>query len=334
MKRGSSGLSLVVGIDKPRGMSSHDVVNRVRRVFGERRVGHTGTLDPLATGVLPICIGPATRLDSYLTGHDKRYLATMRFGYETTTDDSEGHPTTTGPVPAELEDYGFASSYIERLVGDHIQTPPQYSAVKINGKKAYEIARSGSEADIPSRAVRIIESIFHEVGKDASTDLTTWTFEILASKGTYIRSLVRDIGRDLGCPAHMTDLRRLSSGSVFLDDCVTIEALENVGVQASIDPVRALGMRLAFCDDYERFVSSGTKLFENQVELFYMPALDEAHRFSSCTSTTIKSFEPPCDGELVSILIGNHLKAIYRFDAEKHVYLPDCVFSIPVARCS
>lgn len=333
MKRGSSGLSLVVGIDKPRGISSHDVVNRVRRVFSERRVGHTGTLDPLATGVLPICVGPATRLDTYLTGHDKRYLATMCFGFETTTDDSEGHPTTTGSVHAVLDDESFASSYIEGLIGEHVQTPPQYSAVKIDGRKAYEIARSGSEADIPSRTIRIIESVFHEVGKDPSTGLTTWTFEVLASKGTYIRSLVRDIGRDLDCPAHMTDLRRISSGALSLDDCVTIRTLENVGEKAAIDPVRALGMRLAFCDDYERFVSSGTKLFENQVELFEAPALDEAHRLSSCAPTTIRSRLAPSNGELVSIVIGNRLKAIYRFDAGTRTYLPECVFSIPVARC-
>ena len=119
MKRGQSGLSLLVAIDKPLGMSSHDVVNACRRIYGERRVGHTGTLDPLATGLLPICVGPATRLDNYLTGHDKGYRVSIGFGFETTTDDVEGQICSEGPIEEHLKDTAFAASFIESLIGKH-----------------------------------------------------------------------------------------------------------------------------------------------------------------------------------------------------------------------
>ena len=115
MKRGESGLSLVIGVDKPSGTTSHDVVNRCRRIFGEKRVGHTGTLDPLASGVLPICIGPATRLGAYLTGHDKAYRATIAFGVGTDTDDCEGAVTRTAPVPVEVGDRAFAEQFVAQM---------------------------------------------------------------------------------------------------------------------------------------------------------------------------------------------------------------------------
>ena len=124
MKRGESGLSLVVGVDKPSGMTSHDVVNRCRRIFGEKRVGHTGTLDPLASGVLPICIGPATRLGAYLTGHDKSYRATIAFGVGTDTDDCEGTVTRTGEAPVEVGDRCFAEQAVEQMLGPQKQLPP------------------------------------------------------------------------------------------------------------------------------------------------------------------------------------------------------------------
>ena len=141
MKRGESGLSLVIGVDKPSGMTSHDVVNRCRRIFGEKRVGHTGTLDPLASGVLPICIGPAARLGAYLTGHDKAYRATIAFGVGTDTDDCEGAVTRTAPVPVEVGDRAFAEQFVAQMVGPQKQLPPAYSAIKVNGKKSYSTMR-------------------------------------------------------------------------------------------------------------------------------------------------------------------------------------------------
>ncbi|MBE6472156.1 MAG: tRNA pseudouridine(55) synthase TruB [Coriobacteriaceae bacterium] len=331
-KRGESGLSLLVGIDKPQGMSSHDVVNRVRRIFGERRVGHTGTLDPMATGVLPICIGPATRLDQYLTGHEKAYRATVRFGFETTTDDAEGEPTVRADVPDQYTDQGFARMCVESLKGTHEQVPPQYSAVKLDGKKAYEVARKGGEVSIPARTIEVYESIFRGASRDEELGLPVWEFDVRASKGTYIRSLARDLGRGLDCPAHLKALRRLQSGAISLEDCVSLETLEALGTQAALDPVRALNVRFAFCDDVERFVESGNKLFDNQVSLkeplSYAPQNDQC----ACTSRVAPSANPPEDGELVAIVIANALKALYRYDAESATYRPDCVFSTPIAR--
>ena len=135
-KRGTTDLSLMVAVDKPSGMTSHDVVNRVRRIFGERRVGHTGTLDPLASGVLPVCIGPATRLDNYLVGHAKSYVVSVIFGAATDTDDAEGEVIRTGDVPEEVFDPFFATTFVAGLVGKSKQLPPVYSAIKVAGTKA------------------------------------------------------------------------------------------------------------------------------------------------------------------------------------------------------
>ncbi len=328
-KRGQSGLSLLVGVDKPKGMTSHDVVNCCRRVFGERRVGHTGTLDPLASGVLPICVGPATRLDNYLTGHDKRYRATMRFGSETDTDDALGTVTRQAPVPGRFADPSFAEEQVRSLVGEHDQVPPRYSAVKLQGKKAYERARAGQDVQLPARRIRVLESSLVAVGACPETGLTTWEFDVKVSKGTYIRSLVRDLGRALECPAHLLELRRLSSGLVHLQDCVSLEELQRRGVEAALDPVRVLGLRCAFADDAARFVEAGAKLFPDQAKLFDPP---HAQDFDCCTSSLAPSAAAPADGEIVCIVIANRLKALYRYDAAAALFRPECVFSTPIAR--
>lgn len=165
MKRGSSEYCLVLGIDKPLGMSSHDVVNRVRRIFGERRVGHTGTLDPMAEGVLPVCVGPATRLDPYLTGHDKTYRVRIAFGIATTTDDAEGEILRRGEVPSELADRSFVERFVAGQVGKRKQLPPAYSAIKVNGKKAYEAARQGTIIDLAPRDIEVMEARLIAVGR-------------------------------------------------------------------------------------------------------------------------------------------------------------------------
>ncbi|MBQ3106575.1 MAG: tRNA pseudouridine(55) synthase TruB, partial [Eggerthellaceae bacterium] len=158
MKRGSSGLSLVVAVDKPSGMSSHDVVNRCRRIFGEKRVGHTGTLDPLASGVLPICVGPAARLDAYMTNHDKRYVVQVVFGASTDTDDCMGSVLNTGSVPSRLYSEEFATDFVAGLVGKHRQLPPVYSAIKVNGEKACDAARKGRIIDLTPREIEVYDA--------------------------------------------------------------------------------------------------------------------------------------------------------------------------------
>ena len=331
MKRGDSGLSLVVPVNKPSGLSSHDVVNRVRRIFGERRCGHTGTLDPLASGVLPICVGPATRLDRYMVGHDKVYRVRIAFGRETTTDDVEGETTVTGSIPSFVRDESFAADYAAGLVGVHSQVPPAYSAIKVEGKKAYEVARKGQGVELEPRRVEVYSAKLVEVRDDDIEDVS-WVVDVHVSKGTYIRALARDMGRNLTCPAHVAELMRLQAGRIGIDECVSLETLETLGLEAAIDPVRLLGLRFAFADDVERFVASGNALRVGQVALYEpLPAPGE-ERGCACTNSICLSDEAPHDGELASIVVVNRLKAIYRFDAAKSLWKSDCVFSTPILR--
>lgn len=332
MKRGGSGLSLVVAVNKPRGMTSHDVVNACRRIFGEKRVGHTGTLDPLATGVLPICIGPATRLDRYMTGHDKSYRVTMAFGSETTTDDSEGEPTTVAPIGVDLFEGDFAISYISGLAGKREQVPPDYSAVKVNGKKAYDLARKGERVSLEARAIEIYHAELVKRYVPPEGAGLRWVVDFSVSKGTYIRSLVRDIGRELGTPAHVHSLERVRSGAVLLEECFTLETLSVLGVSAAIDPVRALGFRFAYADECSRLVENGARLRGSMLRLFELDSELRATSLCGCTSETVESHEPAFDGEHVCVIVENRLKAIYRYMGDENAYKPSCVFPIGIIR--
>ena len=331
-RRGASGLSLVVAVNKPAGLSSHDVVNRCRRIFGERRCGHTGTLDPLATGVLPICVGPATRLDKFMTSHDKRYRVKMRFGFETTTDDSAGERTASASIPSYLYDEEFARQRVAGLVGRHMQVPPRYSAIKIAGKKAYEAARAGDDVELEPRPIEVLEAEFVRLEGETGADQLQWVFDVFVSKGTYIRSLVRDLGRQLMCPAHVSGLERRSAGRLTLEHCNTLESIERLGVDAAIDPVRILGLRFAFCDDSARFVASGNKLYSNQVHLNERLDMDRGLQGCACVSGVCESPEEPFDGELACIVVENRLKGLYRFDARDGVWKAETVFSTGIYR--
>jgi tRNA pseudouridine55 synthase len=204
-------------LDKPSGPTSHDVVAAVRRATGIRRVGHAGTLDPLATGLLVVCLGVATRLSEYLAGKDKRYLARVRLGVATTTYDAQGDVTGeyTGSLPAREE----AESALAGFRGRQLQVPPQYSAIKRGGQKAYEAARRGETVTLEARPVEFY-----------SIELQTWEppdciLTVHCSAGTYIRSLAHDLGQRLGCGAHLAALRRTASGSLDVAEAVTLEAL-------------------------------------------------------------------------------------------------------------
>lgn len=206
-----------LNINKPKGMTSHDVVAKIRRLTGVRQVGHAGTLDPFAQGVLPICIGKATRLIEYLED-DKAYVATVQFGANTDTYDIEGEITQTFDkkiTKAELE------AALENFRGEIEQMPPIYSAIKVNGKKLYEYARNGEEVEIQPRRVTIekLELLeFDEAAQSAK-------LEVKCSKGTYIRSLAFDIGQKLGTGAHLTDLVRTQAGKFTLDTAIPLEKL-------------------------------------------------------------------------------------------------------------
>lgn len=240
MKRGQSGLSLVIGIDKPQVMSSHDAVNRIRRMFGERRVGHMGTLDPLATGVLAVCVGPASRLDAYLTNHDKTYEARIAFGAQTDTDDAAGEVIRQAAVAPELSDATFAQEYLASIVGPRMQMPPAYSAIKKDGVKAYEAARRGKAVELEARPVEVRAADLLAIDTD-DAGRVFWDVRLEVSKGTYIRSIARDAGLELGSAAHLSALRRVRAGRLGIEACVSLEEAGRSGITAACDPVDLLG---------------------------------------------------------------------------------------------
>lgn len=337
MIRGASGLSLIVGVNKPQGMSSHDVVNRVRKIFGERRVGHTGTLDPMAQGVLPICVGPATRLDNYLVGHDKTYRARIAFGVSTTTEDALGDVVLRETaLPLELTNPEFAREVLQRFVGTFNQLPPAYSAIKVDGKKACDEARRGTVIQLEPRKITVSQAELLAIGSELSfgEELPYWDVLFEVSKGTYIRSLARDIGIALATPAHLSSLVRTKVGALCLEDCVSLEALESYGVASALDPVSLLGCRLFFVrEDIAQRVDCGNQLRPEGIDFFTMPALE---RIDACACTTgiRKSCAPLGDGELFAAIKDNTLKVLYRYNEQKDILEASCVFQIGVTRGS
>lgn len=330
MKRGQTDLSLMLAVDKPRGMTSHDVVNACRRIFGEKRVGHAGTLDPAAEGVLIMLIGPAARLNAQLELKGKRYAARIALGACTDTDDAEGSIIRTAPVPAEAFDEAFARSVLQGFTGPQMQMPPIYSAIKKAGVKAYEAARAGTVVNLEARSISVEEAELLSIAEEGGQ--LVWQVLFNVSKGTYIRALARDIGRAAGTEAHLTALKRLSIGNVSLRDCVTLEALEAVRERAALDPVKALGLRFVYAGgDQAKALSNGGKL-SARATVLHEYARSRAFDDCACTSGVIESCRPPEAEERVSVLLDNALKAIYRFDADAGAYVPDCVFSKAVIR--
>ena len=245
MRRGKSGLNLLLGIDKPVGMTSHDVVNRVRRALDEGRVGHAGTLDPAASGVMVVGVGQGTRLMGLLTAEEKTYVAAISFGAETDTDDAEGRPVRTAEVPRRLLDGEYAAEVVSGLVGPHSQVPPAYSAISVGGKRAYALARAGREVELDARDITIFSAQLIGVG-EAEDGSVEWTCALRVSKGTYVRSIARDLGRELGTAAHLSNLRRTSSGLVELGMCLTLGRVDELGAagirEGALDPVEMLGL--------------------------------------------------------------------------------------------
>ncbi|WP_165246793.1 tRNA pseudouridine(55) synthase TruB [Adlercreutzia sp. ZJ141] len=331
MKRGQSGHCFVLGIDKPSGMSSHDVVNACRRAFSERRVGHTGTLDPLASGVLPICVGAATRLDQYLTGHDKTYEVDIRFGVGTDTDDAAGNVVKRGVPARALFDENVAETYLHSIVGPQKQLPPAYSAIKVQGKRAYAAAREGTIIDLAPRDIVVRDARLMSITEAPDSFDPVWTVLFSVSKGTYIRSLARDAGIALGCPAHVAALRRIRCGNVGLDDCMQLDALGSVE-PVLLDPIKMLGFRFVFCsENLSAKVASGMSMRCDAVELFEYSRVTTMLG-CACTSGVVASCEPLHDGERICMIADNRLKAIYRYDATRRGLRPDCVFQVGVQR--
>ena len=206
----------IICIDKPQGMTSFAVCSRLRKIFGEKKVGHAGTLDPLATGVLPVMIGGATKFLSHLPEHDKGYLAEFELGKTTDTLDITGNLTGEFPVNCSDEQVRYA---VESFKGKIMQVPPMYSAVSVGGKRLYELARSGVEVERQSREIEIKKLDMMPKNGDY------YVIDVLCSKGTYIRSLIDDIGKKLGTGAVMTSLCRTQACGFSLADCNDLESL-------------------------------------------------------------------------------------------------------------
>jgi tRNA pseudouridine55 synthase len=334
MKRGTSGLSLLIGVNKPSGLSSHDVVNRCRGIFEEKRIGHTGTLDPLASGVLPICIGPAARLDKYLVGHEKSYRAIISFGRATNTDDSEGEVVQQLPMPDLLQDVDYARAALLSTVGKTKQVPPAYCAVKINGKPAYKRARSGEDVEIAAREVEVYSADLVSIVVDVIEGFETvdWVVDYSVSKGTYIRSLARDLGEKLGTCAHMSGLQRLRAGRIDLSDCFSLDSVAEMKAEAALDPIRVLGFRWAFGDDRIGLLRNGGALPADALKLYQPLSANSDDEVCTCMPHLNPSSSAPFDGELISVVAENKLKAVYKFDSRKRIWVPDCIFSIGVSR--
>ena len=208
-------------IDKPSGPTSHDVVARIRRAIGQRDIGHTGTLDPRATGLLPLVVGRATKLASLLTGGDKTYEATVRLGFATDTDDTEGTPLT--PPAATLPDDAAIARAMEGFRGPLEQTPPSHSAKRVQGERAYELARRAE----PVTLAPVVVTIHALEWVDRAGDLLR--LRVTASSGFYVRALARDLGAALGCGAHLAALRRTRSGGFDVADALPLDDAERLG---------------------------------------------------------------------------------------------------------
>ena len=204
----------IVVIDKPAGLTSHDVVSEVKRILGARKAGHTGTLDPMATGVLPVCINEATKLAQFLSAEKKTYLATMLLGVQTDTQDTEGKVTQKSDRVVPEEDIRGA---LNRMVGKIKQVPPAYSALKHKGKPLFKYARAGEFPEISARDVEIFSLNVRDIS------FPYVTFDISCSKGTYIRTVCSDVGKALGCGATLSGLRRLQSGFFTEDMALSLE---------------------------------------------------------------------------------------------------------------
>ncbi|WP_281664159.1 tRNA pseudouridine(55) synthase TruB [Paraburkholderia fungorum] len=224
----------VLLLDKPLGLSSNDALIRAKRLYLAKKAGHTGTLDPLATGLLPLCFGEATKFSQDLLEADKTYEATMRLGIRTTTGDAEGEPIDTRDVTCDQATVQVA---MQKFLGDIVQVPPMYSALKRDGKPLYEYARAGQTVEREGRKVTI-----HALDMLACT-LPDVTFRVTCSKGTYVRTLAEDIGEALGCGAHLVALRRTGVGALTLQNSVTLDALSDATESerdAWLQPVDAL----------------------------------------------------------------------------------------------
>lgn len=283
-------MNKVILINKPSGMTSHDVVNRLRKIFGIKRIGHTGTLDPLARGLLVVCLGEATKLVPFLEQDDKVYDVEIMLGKATSTSDLAGEVVAEALVP------NFSPEIIDQVLGQFtgeiVQTPPKYSAIKVEGKKLYEYARKNQAVEIPQRTVKIFR-LERTSELDYRDGLCTFRFVAHVSKGTYIRTLCEDIAKALELPGVMSDLVRIRCGKFHLSDASTLEEAEQNKLRF-IPMLEALNLPvITVTEDMLKRVKNGMVL--------------PAERFKE----KLSQFAIADEGKLL---------AIYQFEENKNVY--------------
>ena len=252
----------IIIIDKPEGVSSFSAVARIRRLFGERKVGHTGTLDPLATGVLPILVGRAVKASDYLLTSDKHYIATLKLGIATDTEDITG---TVISRSESIPDEARVREVVASFIGSYEQTPPMYSAIKVGGKKLYELAREGKTIEREARTVTIENILVEKISDDE------YTLDVTCSKGTYIRTLCSDIGKALGCFGTMKTLRRAEAAGFTLSDAIPLDALENMSEDeraARLLPTEVIFKKhraVTLSDFFSRLAHSGLEIYLKKI---------------------------------------------------------------------
>lgn len=272
----------VLPIHKPRGMTSHDVVGRIRRIAGQKRVGHTGTLDPEVEGVLPICLGQGTRVVEYIQDLPKRYHGRLKLGISTDTEDQTGVILEDQPLGRLLTkeeiDQVFSS-----FIGEIEQVPPMYSAVKVQGKRLYELARAGEVVERKARKVTIYELQCTHFKHGEYPEIE---FDVLCSKGTYVRTLCVDLGKAWGVPAHMMSLIRVQSGSFLLEDCITFEELEELKAQNRFDEALvSIGDSIAHFPSLVVSETEGRKVLDGKAIRVNLPVTRDAELVRVYTET-------------------------------------------------
>ena len=260
MRRKGRDIDGVLLLDKPRGITSNAALQFAKRLLNARKAGHTGSLDPLATGLLPLCFGEATKVSGFLLDADKEYAVTARLGEKTASGDADGPVVLSRPVPVLGE--SDIQQALRRFTGPIVQIPPMYSALKVEGQPLYKLARQGVEVERAARPVTIFDLVL-EAQRENELDLI-----VRCSKGTYVRTLVEDIGETLGCGAHVVALRRLRSGAFALDRAYTPEQLEEFSMQNALDqtllPVESALVDwpcVELTDDAAFFVRRGQSVF-------------------------------------------------------------------------
>lgn len=296
----------ILPINKPRGMTSHDVVFKLRKILHTKKIGHSGTLDPNVDGVLPICVGPATKVVPYLMASGKVYRGTVTLGFATETEDLDGAEIARKPLTQPFTDAQILHAMMG-LIGDIDQIPPMYSAVKVNGRKLYEYARAGETVERPVRHIHVDR--FEQTGPtsfDKENGTQVIPFEIGCGKGTYVRTLSVQLGESLGVPAVMSDLTRLKSGGFDLSQTVTLEQVADAMTTGNINQY----------------------LLPIDVALAHYPVTElTLAEWQIVTNGGFLSPSVLVDQKVTALKFQNHIKALYQLSTDGKVAKPLKMFS-------